>query len=149
MSEKYVNKTDGRFNHGKWIRENSLNEKLSTSWIKDRQVKGKVDAVIKTLKNLYGSEETVDGETMEFILKAVGLKGQIKKQMENINEKISTQAFSRMDGLHHARNMKSALNFLEDIALDLQNEGFELDEILEFFVLKLERRVKFMKAKAR
>ena len=91
MSGKYVNKTDGTFNHGKWIRENS----------------------------------------------------------ENINERLSSQAFSKMDGLHHVRNMKSALNFLEDIALDLQNEGFELDEIQEFFVLKLERRFKFMKAKAR
>ena len=142
---KYVNKTDGKFNHGKWIRENSLNEKLSTSWIKDRQVKGKVDAVIKTLKNLYGSEETVDGETMEFILKAVGLKGQIKKQMENINERLSTQSYKRMDGLHNVQDMKVILRrvgiFYRELSLDLEDEGFEKDEILEFLIAKIKNAI--------
>tara|TARA_B110000046_G_scaffold184319_1_gene222494 strand:+ start:308 stop:742 length:435 start_codon:yes stop_codon:yes gene_type:complete len=142
---KYVNKTDGKFNHGKWIRENSLNEKLSTSWIKDRQVKGKVDAVIKTLKNLYGSEETVDGETMEFILKAVGLKGQIKKQMENINERLSTQSYKRMDGLHNVQDMKVILRrvgiFYRELSIDLEDEGFEKDEILEFLIAKIKNAI--------
>mgnify|MGYP003646556130 FL=1 len=142
---KYVNNTDGKFNHGKWIRENSLNEKLSTSWIKDRQVKGKVDAVIKTLKNLYGSEETVDGETMEFILKAVGLKGQIKKQMENINERLSTQSYKRMDGLHNVEDMKVILRrvgiFYRELSIDLEDEGFEKDEILEFLIAKIKNAI--------
>ena len=84
MSGKYVNKTDGTFNHGKWIRENS----------------------------------------------------------ENINERLSSQAFSRMDGLHHARNMKSALNFFKDISQELQDEGFELDEIQEFLTLKIVKVIK-------
>ena len=145
MASNYVNKTDGKFNHGKWIRENSLNEKLSTSWIKDRQVKGKVDAVIKTLKNLYGSEETVDGETMEFILKAVGLKGQIKKQMENINERLSTQSYKRMDGLHNVQDMKVILRrvgiFYRELSIDLEDEGFEKDEILEFLIAKIKNAI--------
>ena len=52
-----------------------------SSWIKDPQVKSKVDMVIKTLGNLYGPDETVDGETLQFILEALGMDDQMKKQL--------------------------------------------------------------------
>ena len=56
-------------------------------------------------------------------------------------ERLDRQTYSRMDGLHHERNMKSALNFLADIYHDLEDEGFEPDEILEFFILKMEKKL--------
>ena len=52
-----------------------------TSWIKDPQVKSKVDMVIKTLGNLTGPDETVDGETLQFIIEALGMDEQMKKQL--------------------------------------------------------------------
>ena len=32
-----------------------------------------------------------------------------------INERMNSATYKRMDGLHHVRNMKSAMNFLADI----------------------------------
>jgi len=62
----------------------TMNEDASdTSWIKDPTVKNKVDVVIKTLQNLYGAGETVDGETMEFILTAIGMEEQMLNQLKN------------------------------------------------------------------
>ena len=52
-----------------------------SSWIKDPQVKSKVDMVIKTLGSLTGPGETVDGETLQFILQALGMDDQMKKQL--------------------------------------------------------------------
>ncbi len=52
-----------------------------TSWIKDPQVRSKVDMVIKTLGSLTGPGETVDGETMQFILEAIGMDEQMLKQL--------------------------------------------------------------------
>ena len=52
-----------------------------TSWIKDPQVKSKVDMVIKTLGSLTGPGETVDGETLQFIIEALGMEDQMKKQL--------------------------------------------------------------------
>ena len=54
-----------------------------TSWIKDPQVRSKVDIVIKTLGSLTGPGETVDGETMQFILEAIGMDEQMLKQLKN------------------------------------------------------------------
>ena len=54
-------------------------------------------------------------------------------------ERLDSSTFRRMDGLHHVRNMKSALNFLVDIYHELEDEGFEPDEILDFFILKIEK----------
>jgi hypothetical protein len=54
-----------------------------TSWIKDPQVRSKVDMVIKTLGSLTGPDETVDGETMQFILEAIGMDEQMLKQLKS------------------------------------------------------------------
>ena len=56
-------------------------------------------------------------------------------------ERLDSSTFRRMDGLHHVRNMKSALNFLVDIYHELEDEGFEPDEILEFFTMKMEQKL--------
>ena len=69
------------------------------------------------------------------VVKVLG-EGKIK-----LAERLDRQTFSRMDGLHHVRNMKSALNFLVDIYHDLEDEGFEPDEIIEFFVMKIEQKL--------
>ena len=61
-----------------------INESVAdSSWIKDPQVKSKVDMVIKTLGSLYGPDETVDGETLQFILQALGMDEQMKKQLSH------------------------------------------------------------------
>tara|TARA_R110001592_G_scaffold133297_1_gene348442 strand:- start:1022 stop:1276 length:255 start_codon:yes stop_codon:yes gene_type:complete len=82
---KYVNNTDGKFNHGKWIRENSLNERLSS------------------------------------------------------------QSYKRMDGLHNVEDMKVILRrvgiFYRELSLDLEDEGFEKDEILEFLIAKIKNAI--------
>ena len=56
-------------------------------------------------------------------------------------ERLDSSTFRRMDGLHHVRNMKSAMNFLADIYHELEDEGFEPDEILEFFTMKMEQKL--------
>ena len=58
-----------------------------------------------------------------------------------INERMNSATYKRMDGLHHVRNMKSAMNFLADIATELEDEGFDADEIYEFFMMKIKRNI--------
>ena len=74
---KYVNNTDGKFNHGKWIRENSLNERLSS------------------------------------------------------------QSYKRMDGLADVR----VGIFYRELSIDLEDEGFEKDEIIEFLIAKIKNAI--------
>jgi hypothetical protein len=61
----------------------AVTEGSDTSWIKDSQVRSKVDMVIKTLKSLYGPDETVDGETLQFIIEELGMDYQMLKQLSN------------------------------------------------------------------
>jgi len=61
----------------------AVTEGSDTSWIKDSQVRSKVDMVIKTLNNLYGPDETVDGETLQFIIEELGMDYQMLKQLSN------------------------------------------------------------------
>ena len=56
---------------------------------------------------------------------------------DNRMKVLNTATYKRMDGLHHVRNMKSAMNFLIDIAQELQEEGFEREEIAEFIEKKV------------
>ena len=50
--------------------------KESTMLMRDPSVKAKVDEVISTLKDI-----DIDGETMEFILKEVGMEEQMQHQL--------------------------------------------------------------------
>ena len=52
--------------------------KESTILMRDPSVKAKVDDVIATLKDI-----DVDGETMQFILKEVGMEEQMQHQLTN------------------------------------------------------------------
>jgi len=47
MSDKFVNKTDGKFNHGKWIREKSLERPLVNERI-DRSTMKRMDGLHNT-----------------------------------------------------------------------------------------------------
>ena len=60
---------------------------------------------------------------------------------DNRMKVLNSATYKRMDGLHHVRNMKSAMNFLADIYHELEDEGFEPDEILEFFTMKMEQKL--------
>ena len=69
------------------------------------------------------------------VVKFLG-EGKIK-----LAERLDRRTFDMMDGNHHLRNMKSALNFLADIYHELEDEGFEPDEIIEFFTMKIEQKL--------
>ena len=60
-------------------------------------------------------------------------------RLNSVNERLDRSTFRMMDGNVHIQNMKSAMNFLKDIAADLQDEGFEPEDIIEFLVMKIER----------
>ena len=177
----YVNKLDGKFNHGKWIRENmsvmknqdinaqgnSLAYRFTDSqqaavekFLKKNSTDPKVKELLATKNDKYSSDVYVKIGRGVYALYAsygayrLGAGGKLSKwtpAMEKevvkflgegkikLAERLDRQTFSRMDGLHHVRNMKSALNFLVDIYHDLEDEGFEPDEILDFFILKIEK----------
>jgi len=65
----------------------------------------------------------------------------VSDKKDKVNERISPAVYKRMDGLHHVRNMKSAMNFLADIATELEDEGFDANEIYEFFMMKIKRNI--------
>ena len=121
MSERYVNKTDGKFNHGKWVRENM-------SVMKNQNLNGQGNSLA------YRFTDTQQKAVEKFLKKN-------STKREAVNERLSGSTFKRMDGLHHVRNMKSAMNFLADIYHELEDEGFEPDEILEFFTMKMEQKL--------
>ena len=56
-----------------------------------------------------------------------------------VNERLSRQALDRLEGLHNLRTMKTFLAAGKDLAKELYDEGFENDEILDFFYYKLQR----------
>lgn len=92
-----------------------------TSWIKDPQVKSKVDMVIKTLGNLTGPDETVDGETLQFIIEALGMDEQMKKQLSG----------SKFDGdLETDYASESVINESTSLQLSPEEHG-KLKYILE------------------
>jgi len=60
---------------------------------------------------------------------------------EEINERLSNSEFKRMDGLHSYKVMDDALKMLMGIGKELSYEGFDKQEITEFILRKVERRL--------
>lgn len=60
---------------------------------------------------------------------------------EGINERLSNSEFKRMDGLHSYKQMDDALKMLMGIGSELSDEGFEKQDIMEFILRKVERRL--------
>jgi len=60
---------------------------------------------------------------------------------EEINERLSNSEFKRMDGLHSYKVMDDALKMLMGIGKELSYEGFDKQEITEFILRKVERRI--------
>ena len=60
---------------------------------------------------------------------------------EEINERLSNSEFKRMDGLHSYKVMDDALKMLMGIGSELSDEGFDKQEIIEFILKKVERRL--------
>ena len=58
-----------------------------------------------------------------------------------INERLSNSEFKRMDGLHSYKQMDDALKMLMGIGSELSEEGFEKQDIIEFILKKVERRI--------
>ena len=183
MSEKYVNKSDGKFNHGKWIRENMSvmkNQDINAQgnslayrftepqqaavekFLRKNSTQPEVKELLATKNDKYSSDVFVKIGRGVYALYAsygayrLGAGGKLSRwspAMEKevvkflgegkiqLAERLDSSTFRRMDGLHHVRNMKSALNFLVDIYHELEDEGFEPDEILEFFTMKMEQKL--------
>ena len=182
MSEKYVNKS-GKFNHGKWMRENmsvlknqDINKQGNSlayrftepqqaaveKFLKKNSTEPKVKELLATKNDKYSSDVLVKIGRNVYALYAsygayrLGAGGKLSRwtpAMEKevvkflgegkikLAERLSRSAFKMMDGNVHIQNMKSALNFLADIYHDLEDEGFEPDEIIEFFVMKIEQKL--------
>jgi len=58
-----------------------------------------------------------------------------------INERLSNNEFKRMDGLHSYKVMDDALKMLTYIGKELSDDGFEKQDIMEFILRKVERRI--------
>ena len=180
MASNYVNKTDGKFNHGKWIREKSqeINEISTKAGLED-VIKGSTSAIegIKMSKEVaqglqdwiarspygrkYGKQinkgriHSVIGPAdvmgIERYLSPAGkkewkeLSAKHKPKREAVTERLSRQAAQRMDGLHNVEDMKVILRrvgiFYRELSIDLEDEGFEKDEILEFFIAKIKNAI--------
>ena len=180
----YVNKTDGKFNHGKWIRENmsvmknqdingqgnslayrftDSQQKAVEKFLKKNSTEPKVKELMATKNDKYSSGVFVKVGRGVYELYAsygayrLGAGGKLSgwnpaKEKEVVKflgegkielvERLDNSTFKRMDGLHHVRNMKSAMNFLADIATELEDEGFEAPEIYEFFMMKIKQSIR-------
>ena len=114
----------------------------ATSWIKDPQVRSKVDMVIKTLNSLTGPDETVDVETMQFILEAIGMDEQMLKQLKSSSVSFSDvresdlAAYAGIGTLDRAVKDKVAYKkFIEAIDVLLDDwyaAGFTKDDIVDY-----------------
>jgi len=56
-----------------------------------------------------------------------------------LNERLSSSAIKRMDGLHNIKAMKQMLSGAEVIVNDLVEEGFDEMEVLEYLIEKIKK----------
>ena len=96
----------------------------------------RVEQIIQTLKDL-----DVDGETMEYIIKSVGMDDQMANQYHNkaeyqssqMNEALKPHVYDRMYNLSSIEEKFAMVKSAEILMNDLTAEGFEVPEIREFF----------------
>ena len=62
-----------------------------------------------------------------------------KQGKEPVDERLDRSTAQRMDGLHNMKAMKQMIVAAKVIQKDLDDEGFENDEILEFVVDRIRR----------
>ena len=56
-----------------------------------------------------------------------------------VNEKLSSSAMKRMDGLHNVKAMKQLVAGAEVIVNDLVEEGFDEMEVLDYLIEKIKK----------
>ena len=99
---------------------------------KNPDVKAKVDKIIELLIDI-----DVDGETMEYILGAVGMDDQMANQLVHnkagLNERLEPHVYERMYNLSNIKAQQAMIRAAEILMRDLTAEGFEIPEIREFF----------------
>ena len=99
---------------------------------KNPDVKAKVDKIIELLIDI-----DVDGETMEYILGAVGMDDQMANQLVHnkagLNERLEPHVYERMYNLSNIKAQQAMIRAAEILMRDLTAEGFEVPEIREFF----------------
>ena len=62
-----------------------------------------------------------------------------KVKETSVNERFDRSTLKRMEGLHHVQNLKSGLKYLRDVQGDLIEEGFDEQEVWEFFLYKMQQ----------
>jgi hypothetical protein len=91
----------------------------------------RVEQIIQTLKDL-----DVDGETMEYILKSVGMDDQMANQLVHnkaeLDEVLSGEALNRMDGVADQLALADFRDNAYYVISSLREDGFDDEDILEF-----------------
>jgi hypothetical protein len=90
-----------------------------------------VEKIIQILKDI-----DVDGETMEYILKSVGMDDQMANQLVHnkaeLDEVLSGEALNRMDGVADQLALADFRDNAYYVISSLREDGFDDEDILEF-----------------
>jgi len=122
---------------GKDIEDAEAEKMMDFLYEKDKVKEGlpvedpRVEQIIQTLKDL-----DVDGETMEYIIKSVGMDDQMANQLvynkAELDEVLSGEALNRMDGVVDQLALADFRDNAYYVISSLREDGFDDEEILEF-----------------
>ena len=122
---------------GKDIEDAEAEKMMDFLYEKDKVKEGlpvedpRVEQIIQTLKDL-----DVDGETMEYIIKSVGMDDQMANQLVHnkaeLDEVLSSDAYARMDGLADPLALADFKDNAYYVIASLREDGFDDEDILEF-----------------
>jgi hypothetical protein len=122
---------------GKDIEDAEAEKMMDFLYEKDKVKEGlpvedpRVEQIIQTLKDL-----DVDGETMEYILKSVGMDDQMANQLVHnkaeLDEVLSGEALNRMDGVADQLALADFRDNAYYVISSLREDGFDDEDILEF-----------------
>ena len=136
--QKGILNNPGKIYEGKEKEEEAFGGINENSYLmaKNPDVKAKVDKIIELLIDI-----DVDGETMEYILGAVGMDDQMANQLvhnkaeyqsSQMNEALKPHVYDHMYNLSSIEEKFAMVRASEIIMNDLTEEGFEIPEIKEF-----------------
>jgi len=122
---------------GKDIEDAEAEKMMDFLYEKDKVKEGlpvedpRVEQIIQTLKDL-----DVDGETMEYIIKSVGMDDQMANQLvynkAELDEVLSGEALNRMDGVVDQLALADFRDNAYYVISSLREDGFDDEDILEF-----------------
>lgn len=81
------------------------------------------------------------GEGVERKSEEIRLVDMVPVNSRKVNERLSRQEIKMMDGLHSYKMMDDALKTLTLIAIELTEEGFEKDDVMEYMQQRITKRL--------